>query len=97
MPASPLLVLHIAGGTAGILSGFLAISLRKGSRWHGIAGNVFFVSMLCMSSVGAYMAFRKSELSNVTGGVITFYMLGIRQPEKVKKIAAMAANLNPEV
>lgn len=53
--------------------------------------------MLCMSSVGAYMAFRKSELSNVTGGVITFYILGIRQPEKVKKIAAMAANLNPEV
>ncbi len=53
---SPLLLLHIIGGTLGILSGFVAVFLRKGSRWHGVAGNVFFISMLTMSGCGAYMA-----------------------------------------
>ena len=75
MPASPLLVFHIAGGAVGLLSGFLAVSLRKGSRWHRIAGNVFFVSMLCMSSAGAYMAFMKSQTSNIIGGLVTFYLV----------------------
>jgi len=39
---SPLLLPHIIGGTLG--SGFVAVLLRKGSRWHGVAGNVFFIS-----------------------------------------------------
>lgn len=72
---SPLLLLHIIGGTLGILSGFVAVSLRKGSRWHGVAGNVFFISMLTMSGCGAYMALMKSEVSNVFGGLLTFYMV----------------------
>jgi hypothetical protein len=31
--------------------------------------------MLCMSSVGAYMAFMKSQTNNVFGGVLTFYLV----------------------
>ena len=72
---SPLLLLHIIGGTLGILSGFAAVFLRKGSRWHGMAGNVFFISMLTMSGCGAYMALMKSQVSNVFGGLLTFYMV----------------------
>jgi hypothetical protein len=72
---SPLLLLHIIGGALGILSGFVAVSLRKGSRWHGMAGNVFFISMLTMSSCGTYMALMKSQASNVFGGLLTFYMV----------------------
>jgi hypothetical protein len=72
---SPLLLLHIIGGALGILSGFVAVSLRKGSRWHGMAGNVFFISMLTMSGCGAYMALMKSQTSNVFGGLLTFYMV----------------------
>lgn len=35
---SPILVLHIASGTLGVLSGFVAVFLLKGSHRHGIAG-----------------------------------------------------------
>ena len=72
---SPLLFLHICSGGIGLLSGAAAMSFRKGSRWHGLAGNVFFVSMLSMSGAGAYMALMKSQMSNVFGGVLTFYMV----------------------
>jgi len=66
---------HIGGGIAGLLSGAVAISFRKGSRPHRVAGNVFFVSMLGMSAAGTYLAFRKSELNNVFGGLVTFYLV----------------------
>jgi hypothetical protein len=41
MQYSPMLVSHICSGTVGCLSGFVAAFLRKGSRRHGLAGNVF--------------------------------------------------------
>lgn len=72
---SPLLFLHICGGGVGLLSGAAAMSFRKGSRAHGVAGNVFFVSMLLMSGSGAYMALMKSQMNNVFGGVLTFYLV----------------------
>ena len=69
------LFLHIASGTAGILSGFAASFLRKGSRRHCVAGNVFVVSMLLLSSTGSYMAMLRHEPGNVMGGILTFYMV----------------------
>jgi len=69
------LFLHIASGTAGILSGFAASFLRKGSRRHGVAGNVFVLSMLLLSSTGTYMAMLRHEPGNVMGGILTFYMV----------------------
>lgn len=75
MRYSPLLLLHISGGTVGLLSGAVAMAFRKGSRWHGLAGTVFFVSMLTMSGVGAYLAVLKHQTSNVFGGLLTFYLV----------------------
>lgn len=75
MQVSPLLVLHISGGIAGILSGAVAMTLRKGSPGHVVAGQVFVIAMLCMSAAGAYMAFMKSQTGNLIGGVMTFYMV----------------------
>lgn len=73
---SPLLILHISGGIGGLLSGAVAMIFRKGSSGHRAAGNVFFVAMLTMSGVGAYMAyFVKPNMGNVLGGVMTFYMV----------------------
>src|SRR5437868_6762467 len=57
---SPILLVHIGGGGVGLLSGAVALSFRKGSRPHAVAGNVFFVSMLIASAAGAYLALRKS-------------------------------------
>lgn len=58
-----------------MLSGFVTVSFRKGSRGHRAAGNVFFVSMLCMSAAGTDLAFMKSQTNNVFGGVLTFYLV----------------------
>ena len=72
---SPILVLHICAGILGLLSVAAAISFRKGSRWHGVAGNVFVISMLGMSTAGAYLAFMKHQMNNVFGGVLAFYLV----------------------
>ena len=55
-----LLLLHVCGAVVGLLSGFAAMLVRKGSNWHGATGTVFFGSMLIMSSTAAVDA--KDEL-----------------------------------
>ncbi len=75
MSFSPILFFHICSGTIGVLSGFVAISLRKGSRRHRVVGNVFFISMLGLGASGAYMGFMKSQVTNVMGGIITLYLV----------------------
>jgi hypothetical protein len=37
---SPILRFHVFAGTSGLLSGAVAVSFRKGSRQHGLAGKV---------------------------------------------------------
>jgi hypothetical protein len=75
MPHSFLLLLHIGTGTLGMLSGFVAVFLRKGSRQHAWAGNVFVLSMMALSSTGTYLALVKSQPGNVLGGALTFYLV----------------------
>lgn len=64
----PILVIHICGGVVGLLSGVAAVSFRKGSPRHRMAGNIFFISMLTMGSTAAL-------LGNVFGGAITIYLV----------------------
>ena len=75
MSFSPILLFHICAGTSGLLSGAVAMSFRKGSRRHRVAGNVFVISMLSLSSSGAFLAFMKSQMNNVFGGVLTFHLV----------------------
>ena len=72
---SPLLVLHIVAGTLGMLSGFVAVFLLKGSRRHARAGLVFVVTMLCLSASGTILAIMKSQPGNILGGTLTFYLV----------------------
>jgi len=72
----PLLILHISGGALGILSGGTALVFRKGSRRHRIAGDVFVLSMMTMSSAAVYLAIAKSQMTNVFAGLLTFYLVG---------------------
>jgi hypothetical protein len=72
---SPLLVLHIVAGTLGMLSGFVAVFLLKGSRRHARAGIVFVVTMLCLSASGTILAIMKSQPGNILGGTLTFYLV----------------------
>ena len=64
----PILIIHICGGVVGLLSGAAAMSFRKGSRPHRLAGNIFFVAMLVMGSSAVY-------LGNVVGGLLACYLV----------------------
>lgn len=75
MSFSLILAFHICAGTIGLLSGAVAMSFRKGSRRHGLAGNVFVVSMLSMAASGAYVGFMKHQMVNFMVGILTFYLV----------------------
>jgi uncharacterized membrane protein len=78
----PLIVFHICAGTVALLSGAVAMSLRKGSGRHGLAGDVFVISMLGLASSGAIVGFIKYHLTNSQAqlvnffiGILTFYLV----------------------
>jgi uncharacterized membrane protein len=75
MRFSPILVLHISAGIIAILSGAAALSFRKGSPRHALAGKVFVISMLTMAAGAVYLAVLKHQNNNVGGGVLTFYLV----------------------
>jgi hypothetical protein len=75
MRFSSVLVFHICAGILGLLSGAAALSFRKGSRGHRVAGNVFVISMLSMATAAVYLAFIKHQPNNVGGGILTFYLV----------------------
>jgi uncharacterized membrane protein len=52
MRLSPLLILHIFGGSVGLIAGTVAMAVRKGGRWHRAAGRFFVGGMLCLASTG---------------------------------------------
>jgi hypothetical protein len=71
-----LLMMHICGAVVGLLAGFTSMAFRKGSGLHAAAGNVFFISIICMSLSGAFIAaFIHPNNGNVTGGLLLFYLV----------------------
>src|SRR5438477_3197870 len=72
---SPLLPVHIACGIVGILSGTAAISFRKGSPRHALAGKIFVAAMLTMAAAAVYLALLKHQMGNVLGGTFAFYLV----------------------
>src|SRR5215467_6937014 len=75
MPYSPVLLVHIFGGTVGLLSGAAAMVFRKGSPRHVLAGKIFVVSMLTMGAAAAYLGIVRHQPGNVGGGIFTFYLI----------------------
>jgi uncharacterized membrane protein len=71
----PLLVFHVSAGVLAMFAGAAAISFRKGSRWHGVAGNIFVASMLVMATFASCLAYMKHQPNNVFGGLLTIYMV----------------------
>jgi uncharacterized membrane protein len=68
------MVIHILGGTLGLLSGTAAIVFRKGSPRHKLAGRIFVVSMLIMAVGAVYLAI-VNQPGNIGGGILTFYLI----------------------
>jgi len=76
MSYSPILVAHICAGTVGLLSGTAAMSFRKGSPRHVLAGRVFVASMLTMGALAVYLAITRHQPNNIGGGILTVYLIG---------------------
>ena len=76
-PLRPLLLFHIAGGMVGLLAGTAAMVLRKGSRRHEVAGQVFVVAMVGMGAAATYIAATDphGDVINVLMGILTCYLV----------------------
>jgi uncharacterized membrane protein len=85
MLRSPLLLFHIATAAIGLLSGFTALLLGKGSRGHRTFGNVFFVSMLSMSASATYLAIMKPAMISIVPGIFTFYLVATAWATVIRK------------
>ncbi len=72
---SPLLPVHISAGIVGIVSGTAAMSFRKGSPRHALAGKVFVAAMLTLASSAVYLAIMKNQVGNILGGTFAFYLV----------------------
>jgi len=87
--ADLLLVLHIAGGAIGIISGAVASLSKKGARVHRASGWVFFISMATCYVVAAGVAPFLDEgwRTNTVAAVFSLYLLlsGVRAA-RVKKL-----------
>jgi hypothetical protein len=90
--------LHITAGLLTLLSGAGAMALPKGSSLHRRAGNMFFVSMLILSSAGVILALIPTpNMGTVMGGTTAFYMVVtawatvIRPPGQVGRFELGAA------
>jgi hypothetical protein len=76
MSYSPILIAHISAGTLGLLSGTAAMSFRKGSTRHVLAGKIFVASMLTMGVLAVYLAIVRHQPNNIGGGILTVYLIG---------------------
>ena len=69
MSYSPILIAHIFAETSGLLSGTAAMSFRKGSPRHVLAGKIFVASMLTMAVLAVYLAIVRHQPNNIGGGI----------------------------
>ena len=76
MSYSPMLTVHILGGTLGLLSGSAALAFRKGSPRHVLAGRIFVASMLTMGAAAVCLAVVRHQPNNIGGGILTVYLIG---------------------
>lgn len=73
---STLVFVHVGAGLLALLGGAGALVFRKGSQRHRVTGSAFFVSMMIMAGVAAYLAvFYKPNAINSTMGVFTCYLV----------------------
>ena len=94
--ADIVLVLHIGGGSLGIVSGFAALAFRKGSSAHRAAGNIFFVAMLTMSAIGAIVSPMLHDRISATAGVSCVSIRDFPpRPENEKARRTFPAGLTP--
>ena len=73
------LILHIVGGSVGLLSGLLNIIRKKGDKNHKLIGKLFFVSMLIVGASSLVLSFLHPNYFLFMVGVFTLYMVSSGQ------------------
>ena len=68
-------VLHVGGGTLGLVSGTVAVFARKGGALHRMAGTLFVVSMLVMAAFADYLALTQPDPVNFVIGTFALYLV----------------------
>ena len=68
-------VVHVGGGTIGLVSGTVAAFARKGGRLHRVAGNLFFASMLVVAAFAAYLGVVVPDQVNIFIAIFTAYLV----------------------
>lgn len=89
--------LHILSGAVAMGSGVVALTVRKGGRFHRTSGDVFVVSMVVMTISAAILgAVRPGQTINIFIAVFTLYLvatawLTAKQTETVSSGPAIAS------
>ena len=71
-----ILWLHIAGGLIALVSGAVAVTVRKGGRWHKLAGNAFFGSMLVLGLSASILEPYRNPPGSPVSGLLVLYFVG---------------------
>jgi hypothetical protein len=79
-------ILHIAGGAIGLVSGTVAVFVRKGGALHRKAGAIFVASMLVMGTFAVYLAMAEpDQITNVFIGTLAVYLVsGLAHPDPIR-------------
>jgi hypothetical protein len=73
---TPMLVVHIAGGSVALVAGYGALAARKGSALHRQAGRAFVGGMLVMALGAMVVALGKGQAGNVVTAAFVAYLVG---------------------
>lgn len=73
------LILHIVGGSAGLLTGMLNILRKKGDKNHKLVGKIFLISMLIAGVSSLILASIHPNYFLFMVGVFTLYMVASGQ------------------
>jgi uncharacterized membrane protein len=79
-PYLPVIAVHISSGCLGILTGYAAVSVKKGEKLHRAFGTVFVGAMLIMASVATFLAISlrgqlPGQEGNIAGGTFALYLV----------------------
>jgi uncharacterized membrane protein len=75
MSSSPVLIFHISVGALALLAGAVSLVLRKGSQPHRLAGRVFVIAMVSMTTSAFYLAWRRGQIGVCLVATLTLYLV----------------------
>jgi hypothetical protein len=70
-----IMAIHIAGGMLALLSGGVAVAMRKGGAMHASAGKCFAVSMLVLGVTASILEPFRSPPGSPIGGIMVCYFV----------------------